>query len=278
MKIDTHVHITPPDIINNWEKYAESEPYFSLISHSKVNKFAKAEEVIASMESDNITRSVVFGFAFRDMGLCRFVNDYVIESINKFPDKLTGFAVVSPCNKESVKEIERCYKAGLKGIGELFPEGQGFSLDIKKETDAVTSICKELDIPVMLHANEPVGHLYPGKTNVTLKQLETFIVNNPELKIILAHFGGGLFFYETMNEVKESFINVFYDTAISPFLYNSKIYNVIKTLALCDKILFGSDFPILKPSRYFSDIENSGLSEDEKQLIYAENAKRLLGL
>jgi predicted TIM-barrel fold metal-dependent hydrolase len=124
MKIDCHVHITPPEIIDNWEKYAEKEPYFSMISHSKVNKFAAAEDVIDILQKDGFDKAVVFGFGFCDLGLCSFVNDYVIEKVRQFPDKLIGFAVVSPGN-ESIKEIERCYSAGLKGLGELFPAGQG---------------------------------------------------------------------------------------------------------------------------------------------------------
>ncbi|NLB50510.1 MAG: amidohydrolase, partial [Clostridiaceae bacterium] len=32
MRIDSHVHVTPPDIIRNWEKIAEKEPYFKLLS------------------------------------------------------------------------------------------------------------------------------------------------------------------------------------------------------------------------------------------------------
>jgi len=146
----------------------------------------------------------------------------------------------------------------------------------EKETAEITGVCRELDIPVLLHANEPVGHLYPGKTDVTLKQLEAFVTNNPALKIILAHWGGGLFFYETMGEIKEKFKNVYYDTAASPFLYDERIYGIAKTMGLCEKILFGSDFPLLQHSRYIAAIEKSGFSIEEKQLILGENAKNLL--
>jgi hypothetical protein len=280
MKIDCHVHVTPPDIIANWEKYAKKEPYFSLLFNSKLafskrNMFATAEDVIAEMEQNDFDKSVVFGFAFSDMGLCRYVNDYVIEKVKQFPEKLIGFAVV-PTQNASI-EIERCYNAGLKGVGELFPAKHWIIDENEKEISTVTGACKELNLPLLLHANEPVGHYYPGKTNINLKQLEKFVINNPEIKIILAHFGGGLLFYETMKEIKESFRNVYYDTAAAPFLYDSRIYRVIKALDLCEKILFGSDFPLLSPSRYFGDIEDGGFSGEEKQLIMGGNARMLLG-
>jgi len=140
MKIDCHVHITPPDIIANWDKYAEKEPYFAMLCSSRNNKFATAENVIAALEGENalFDRAVVFGFAFRDNGLCRYVNDYVIEKVRQYPKRLTGFCVVSPCG-EGAKEIERCYSYGLAGIGELFPQGQGFDPANEKET---AEICK----------------------------------------------------------------------------------------------------------------------------------------
>jgi len=275
MKIDAHVHITPPEIAANWEKFAKKEPYFSLLSNSKNNKFASAEDAVLMLEKEEFDKAVVFGFAFRDIALCSLVNDYVIESVNRFPDKLIGFAVAPSC-KKTAKEIERCFKAGLKGVGELYPEGQGFALEDRKKTENITGVCKELKLPLLLHANENVGHYYPGKTNVTLKQLETFILNNPELKIILAHFGGGLLFYETMIEVKDKFKNVYYDTAASPFLYDTGIYRAIKALGLCEKIIFGSDFPLLAPSRYSNDIETAGFNDVEYQYITAKNLRKLI--
>jgi len=279
--IDFHVHITPPDIIANWKKYAEKEPYFSLLSNSKHNKFATAQDIVAALEQKTsiFDRAVVFGFAFHDAGLCRYVNDYVIESVGQYPKRLTGFCVVSPRGSrrgEGAREIERCRSAGLKGVGELFPEGQGFDLEDKKETAFVTGACKELGIPLLLHANEPVGHFYAGKTDVTLWQIETFVTNNPGLDIVLAHWGGGIFLYEAMNELKEKFRNVYYDTAATPFLYDERIYRTAKALGLCEKILFGSDFPLLPHSRYLSALEKSGLLPVEKQHILGKNAKKLL--
>jgi len=278
MKVDSHVHITPPDIIANWPKYTKNEPYFSLLSNAKHNVYASAKDVINVMEADKFDRAVVFGFAFRDMGLCRYVNDYVIESIRKYPDKLIGFAVVPPENKDTAREIERCYNAGLRGVGELFPAGQKIDLINADKTSSITNTCKELNIPLMLHANETVGHEYAGKTDIPMVNLENFVSNNPELKIILAHFGGGILFFETMKEIKEKFKNVYYDTAIAPFLYDYKIYDCIKALDLCKKILFGSDFPVLPPSRYMEAFDSCNLSDEEKRLIFGANAEKLLGL
>ena len=278
MKIDFHVHVTPPDISANWEKYAEKEPYFSLLSRSKVNKFAAAEDAVSMLKKEGFDRAVVFGFGFRDTGLCRYVNDYVIESVKHHPE-LTGFAVVSAYPPSSgcdaAHEIERCHDAGLKGVGELFP-AQGIDLDDIKQSLAITGVCKERGIPLLLHANEPVGHSYPGKTGVTLKQLEKFVSGSPGVKIILAHWGGGIFLFESMKEIKEAFRDVYYDTSASPFLYDERIYSAAKALSLCGKVLFGSDFPVLSPSRYLAAVDKCGFTEEEKALLFGGNARRLL--
>ena len=276
MKIDFHVHVTPPDIAANWEKYTKDEQYFSLLSKSKVNKFAQAKDAVCMIEENGFDKAVVFGFAFRDIGLCRYVNDYVIEKTKEFSGKLIGFSVVPAGGKEAAAEIERCYKAGLKGVGELFPAGQNIDLEDKKQTASLCEACKELGLPLLLHANETVGHDYPGKTDIPMKKLETFITNNPGLKIILAHLGGGIFIYETMKEISEKFSNVYYDTAAVPFLYDERVYNALKALCLCEKIIFGSDFPILPPSRYMENLDKSALSRQEKDLILGSNAQKLM--
>ena len=276
MRIDFHVHVTPPEIIANWERYAQREPYFAKLSNSPINKYAAAEDVIAALDKAQFDRAVIFGFAFRDSGLCRMVNDYVIEKVREFPDRLTGFMSVSPNSRELEKEVDRCYSAGLYGVGELYPDGQGVNIDNERETCTLVNACMERDIPLILHTNEPVGHEYIGKNDIPLKKIERFIENSRGLKVVLAHWGGGLMFYEAFKGFKEKFRNVYYDTAASPFLYDARIYRAAKALGLCDKILFGSDFPLLPQSRYFDDLQASGLSAEDTQLILGGNGGRLL--
>jgi predicted TIM-barrel fold metal-dependent hydrolase len=274
-KVDFHVHVTPPEISTHWQKYAEREAYFSLLSSSKLNKYASAEDIVSALGESGFDRAVIFGFAFKDQGLCRYVNDYVIEKVRQFP-KLTGFMSISPNEKGMEKEIDRCFAEGLRGIGELYPDGQGFEIDDEKETRAFSGCCIERKLPLILHVNEPVGHDYIGKNNIPLRKIERFINNSQSLNVVLAHWGGGLLFYETMPEIKEKFRNVYYDTAVTPFLYDARIYRVAKALGLEKKILFGSDFPLLPQSRYLSTLDESGLSSEEKRLILGGNACGLL--
>jgi predicted TIM-barrel fold metal-dependent hydrolase len=273
--IDFHVHVTPPEISANWRKYAEKEPYFALLAQSPHNKYASAEEVVAMLDESRFERAVIFGFGFKDIGLCRLVNDYVIEKTREYPDRLTGFMSVSPNAAGVEQEIDRCHRAGLKGVGELNPNGQNFAIDSEKETRPLTRACIERDLPVIVHANEPVGHAYIGKNDISLQQIERFIAHSQGLKIILAHWGGGLLFYESMPELRDQFRLVHYDTAATPFLYNANIYRAALALDLTDKILFGSDYPLLSPSRYLPPLQ--ALPEAARERILFANAQRLLG-
>ena len=200
LKIGAHVHVTPPEISANLEKYMAREPYFALLSANPKNRFATAEDVVAELDRAGFDRAVVFGFAFRDAGLCRMVNDYVIEKVSSYPERLSGFAVVQPSSRGAAREAERTHEAGLCGVGELFPSGQCFDISDAALTGAFTSVCAERDLPILIHANEPVGHYYTGKTDTTLRQLELFVEHSPGNDIILAHWGGGLLYFETMPE------------------------------------------------------------------------------
>ena len=278
MKIDYHVHVTPPDIIKSWKKIGEKEPYFKLISESPVNKFATADEVVMELVNSEVDKAVIFGFAFKDMGLCRYVNDYVADSIRKFPNKLIGYMVLVPTSDEIEKEMDRCVNMGLKGVGEIFPYGQGFDITDVKEMSPLCNSCIERDLPVIIHTNEAVGHFYHGKTNTTAVEASIFAHNYPDLKIIFAHWGGGLLFYELMPEIRKQNKNVYYDTAASPFLYDKNIFKVARDIGILDKILFGSDYPLISMRRYIKEIANSGLNEMEQALVFGENAKTLLKL
>lgn len=271
------MHITPPDIIKDWRRIAEKEDYFKLLSESPVNKFATAEDIVEELDRTRVDKAVIFGFGFKDMGLCKYVNDYVIESVKKYPDKLIGYMSIMPKSKDLEKEMDRCMDKGLCGVGELFPYGQEFDITNPVEMKNLAHLSIERDLPVMLHVNEPVGHYYAGKTDTTPVKASEFAANFPDLKVIFAHWGGGLIFYEMMPEIRAQNKNVYYDIAATPFLYDKAIYRVAKEMGLLDKILFATDYPLIPMDQYIKDVEDSGLSLEDQYKIFGENAQRLLG-
>lgn len=72
--------------------------------------------------------------------------------------------------------------------------------------------------------------------------------------------------------------NVYFDTAASPFLYTPDIYNHVVKLAGPDKILFGSDYPLMPQRRLLEEIKALDLNQKTKDLMLSGNARRLLGI
>ena len=276
MLTDSHVHITPPEVINNQKMYRRQDPYFDLLCGSPVHKNITGKQLIAYMDKVKIERTVVFGFAFKNNELCRRVNDYTIKMVKKYDRRLIGFAVVNPRGKDVISELERCKEGGLQGVGELFATGQEFKLTEKGVLAPVANFCQDNNWPCLIHLNEPVGHEYRGKTADSLQEGIALAENFPRVNFILAHLGGGLCFYELMPEIRELLENVYYDTAAIPFLYENRIYNTLKQVGVLDKILLGTDYPLLGIEKYLAGIDNSILSPREKAQLKGGNLKRLL--
>lgn len=279
MIIDVHTHIFPSQIRENRQRYFPGESAFKLLYDSPKSTLVSAHDTIAAMDEEGVDRSVVFGFPWRDMGVVMETNDYVLESIHRFPERLTGFCCLDPAVADAVKEVERCLDGGLSGVGELAFYESGIDEQALARLTPIMELCQDRNVPVMVHTNEPVGHQYPGKTPNTLAQIYTMVTRFPNNAIILAHWGGGVFFYQLLRkEVKEALSNAYFDTAASPFLYNPAIYNMAIQIMGAEKILFGTDFPLLKPSRYFKEFKAAGLSESDQKKICGENAQHLLGI
>jgi len=81
-----------------------------------------------------------------------------------------------------------------------------------------------------------------------------------------------------MPEVKEALRNVYFDTAASPFLYSPQIYSQVVQLVGAEKILFGSDYPLLTQRRFLKEIGSLDLPQEIKKLILSGNAQKLLGI
>ena len=279
MIIDFHTHIFSPRIKQSREKYADADPCFAILYAQKNAKLATADELIASMDETGIDISVITNIGWTTHEMCVETNDYILESIARYPDRLVGFATVQPQSGEAaIAEVERCAKGGIKGIGEIRPDTQLFDLTDETIMSPFIEVIRQHNLILLTHASEPVGHVYPGKGGITPDVLYPFITRFPDLTLVCAHWGGGLPFYALMPEVKKALENVYFDTAASPFLYRPEIYNHVIQLIGAEKILFGSDYPLLAPGRLINEIRSLDLPEETVSLILSGNAQRLLGI
>jgi predicted TIM-barrel fold metal-dependent hydrolase len=241
-------------------------------------RLATAEMLLETLDEAGVDLAVTFGFAWYDPGICRAANDYTLEAVRRSKDRLIGFAVVNPRQPQlAVRELERCVAAGLRGVGELMPDGQGFSLEDISLMAPLVECAAAHGLPLLVHVSEPVGHHYPGKGAVGPEAVCRFAQAFPEVTIISAHWGGGLPFYELMPEVRGTLRHVYYDTAASPFLYDARILPLLAQF-IPHKICFGSDYPLLRPSCYLDSFRSSELEPGSLQAVLGGNAARILGL
>ena len=287
MIVDIHTHYQFPKFAANPQAYLEREPFAAYLATSARHRELMADEMVAAADRAGVQWLGLNGGMFVQHSTCVEQNDYGLESLARFPDRLLVFACLQPnAGRDAVKEFRRCVEGGMVGAGELNPAGQNFALDDDNFL-AIARAAIEMDVPILLHFNEPVGHEYPGKTQVPLRDLYQFIVAFPELKLILAHWGGGLPYYEMMPEVRKACQNVYYDTSASPLLYQAAVFPNTVQLVGAHKVLFGTDFPLIcLPKRqnepnfetFVEYVRESGLDSSALEDVLGGNAARLFGL
>jgi predicted TIM-barrel fold metal-dependent hydrolase len=277
MIIDFHTHIFPPWIINKREEVIACDPLFAELYSNPKARLTNVEDLIAEMDKQEIAISVVLNIDWSSHELCRDTNAYIMESVARYPDRLIGFGMVKLDQPETaVKEIERCLKGGIRGIGEIRP-----SREIFKNTKFLEPVIQKIidgNLILLTHSSEPLGHHYPGKGDITPEIIFALVAGFPELKLVCAHWGGGLPFYAMMPEVKKALNHVYFDSAASPYLYLPQVYAQVSQMAGGNKILFGSDYPLLSPGRLLKEITDLHLPESDMENILSGNASGLLGM
>ncbi len=277
--IDSHTHIFPPEVIRDRRRYIKADPEFASIYARPSAKMVTAGELIDSMDKAGIDMSIVCGFAWSQAELCQMSNDYVLDAIKRFPKRLTGLVVIRPEDgKSALAEVERCIAGGIRGLGELRPHPSTIDTAFDSVWTPIVNLLVERRMVCLFHTSEPVGHPYPGKGALTPQALYPFIARYPQLKVVLAHWGGGFPFYCLMPEVRKALANTLFDTAASPYLYDPAIYKQVIDILGAEKILFGSDFPLMPQSRALTEQKKLNLPPDVTESILGGNAVRLLEL
>jgi predicted TIM-barrel fold metal-dependent hydrolase len=276
--IDFHTHITAPEIIARRDEYLIRDAWFRDLYSNPKARLSSAQGLISAMDEAGVDQAVVFGFGWRDMDLCRQDNDYVMEAVGSYPERLIGFGIVNPAmGTEAVREIERCAKGGLFGLGELMPDGQGYRLDDEKAMAPIVEAALAHDMLLLTHCSEPVGRLYPGKGTVTPDEVIRFARLFPDATLICAHWGGGTIFYELMPDIARIMRNVYYDTAASLFLYQDDIFTLAARWAP-GKVLFATDYPLIAPKRFIERMQAARMPTATRRRMLGGNAWRVLKL
>jgi predicted TIM-barrel fold metal-dependent hydrolase len=291
--IDCHTHCYPKELHADptaWAKIHNELYWASLVEpvgRPSIQGWATVDEMLEAMDAAGVDKAVLLGWYWENEATCRWHNEFIAEWVATAPERFIGFAAIQPGGKKD-NVIEQCNYAqslGLRGIGELHPGVQQFDAS-SEGWQALANWCVENDWPVNMHATEVVGRDLPSIVPTPLSDFVNMARANPELKIILAHWGGGLAFFELNPFLRKVLQNVYYDTAASPLLYDIAIFRQMIDIVGAEKILFGSDYPLrLYPRSQqepdFTTFINSidtviDLSAEERAAIFHHNLQKLL--
>ena len=279
MIVDFHCHILPPEFRRRHRELAARDATYATLFPDAGGRIAGADALLRDMDAGEIDHSVVMGFGWTDEGIARSANDYLVGASKAHPDRISALASVNPAwGDAAVVEVRRCLDAGAVGIGELHADTQGFDIGDPEVMAPTMGLLHEAGAPITIHASEPVGHSYPGKGQSTPDKLLRLASNFPENRIVLAHLGGGLPFYEAMPEVGEALSNVWYDTAALPYLYQPSAIAAATLTAGANRILFGTDYPLLKHRRVLEHVKSARLGSVDRDAILGGNAAAVLVL
>lgn len=277
--IDFHTHILPPSFQAKRRRIARLDDTFGELFQDPRAHLATAESLVASMDDAGIDVAVVLGYGWTDPGVARESNDYLLESARAHADRIVPFCSIGPTwGEEAAREIRRCAEAGARGIGELHPDSQAFDIRDTDLMQPVMDAAIQHRMVVLTHASDPVGHGYAGKGTVTPDKLLCLAEAFPDVRFVMAHWGGGLPFYTLMPEVSKALRQTWFDSAASPFLYDKAVFRAASETAGPGRVLFGSDFPLLAQARVLGEAMSARLSKEDLDQLLGGNAAELLAL
>jgi predicted TIM-barrel fold metal-dependent hydrolase len=277
--VDAHTHAFPPEWVADRVNHCRRDRWFGDLYEAPSAKMIDAVELMSAMDGAGVALAIVCGWPWLDPGLCREHNDYLAAASRASMGRLAWLGIVAPASPDAAHETERCLALGASGIGELNADAQGVDIVQPGLLADVANVLIAADRPLLLHASEPVGHRYPGKGTATPDRLLTFLAANPDLRVVLAHWGGGLPFYELMPEAAALTQNVAYDTAASSYLYRPGVFRTVLDIAGRERVLWASDHPVLGMGKFLERTRQlTAIRSDERTLLMGDNARRVYRL
>ena len=212
----------------------------------------------------------------------RISSEEVADSCAEHADVLIPFASVDPWKGAAgVREAHRLVEQyGVRGF-KFHPSLQGFAPDDRMAYPLYQAI-EELGVPALFHTGQTgIGAGLPGGGGVRLKYSNPMLIDDvavdfPGLRIILAH--PSFPWQDEALAVATHKPHVYIDlSGWSPKYFPPNLVHYVNTL-LHDRVLFGSDFPLLTPDRWLADFDKLDIKPEVRPKILKDNAARLLGL
>jgi predicted TIM-barrel fold metal-dependent hydrolase len=212
----------------------------------------------------------------------KITNEEIAELAHQHADVAIPFASVNPHRgTEGVRLARKLIKEyGVKGF-KFHPSEQDFFPNDRLAYPLYEAIA-EAKLPALFHTGQTgVGAGTPGGGGIRLKYSNPMLLDDvaadfPEMPIVLAH--PSFPWQEEALSVATHKPQVYIDlSGWSPKYFPPILVQYANTL-LKDKIMFGSDYPVISPERWLADFETLKIKPEVRPLILKTNAARLLKL
>lgn len=290
--VDSHVHLFPDAAAadpQGWASARGEHRWAQMVAPRAdgrtVQGWAEVDRMLRDMDAAGIERAVLQGWYWERPATCAEHNHLMAAAIGAHPDRFSAVATFHPAGGESaLNSLRRVRDMGFVGLGELCPESQGYAHEDPVFERALV-LAGEWGWPVTLHVTEPAGRDYPGRVETPLRKIVELARAHPEVSFVLAHWGGLLPFFEMNAAVGRALAGAFYDTAASPLIYGEGITRAVASVIGTERILFGSDYPILPRGEksptfepFLKVVRDVGLLPAAQEAILGGNARKLFRL
>lgn len=280
--IDFHTHAEEPCGCHTDDGYDDLQATMAKYFRAPWSHPPTIQDTAKHYREQNIAAVIFPVDAERETGYRRYKNEEVAEIAAENDDILIPFASIDPHKgKMGVREARRLMKEfGIKGF-KFHPTMQGFYPNDRMAYDLYEAIADEGGIALFHTGQTGVGSGMRSGNGMRLKYsnpmfLDDVAVDFPDMKIILAH--PSFPWQEESLAVAQHKPNVYIDlSGWSPKYFPEILVKYCNSL-IKDKVLFGSDWPMITPERWLSDFEKIGIKDEVRAGIIKDNAVKLLGL
>ena len=272
--IDAHTHLFAPGKVLGRQQIAQGDRTFREMYGDPAAKMAVTRELLAALDEADLDGAVVAGFAFSHEPDLIEQNESILATAKDSGGRLTGLATLNPALSGWERLAQHAIDLGARGFGELRPHNQGWD-PLGPEGRRLCGLAKDAGLVLLWHTSEPVGHAYPGKEGgISVVELIRLAEAFPGLKMVAAHLGAGAAWFLQMPEVKAAIDFIYFDTAASALLYDDASVARLVDLAGPERVLFGSDYPLLPPRRQIQRL-TAHLQGPVLEAVCGGNARRL---
>ncbi|MBQ7792796.1 MAG: amidohydrolase family protein [Clostridia bacterium] len=256
--IDCHCHIYPQKIA---EKAVKAVGDFYDIPMDCQG--GTANDLLTEWKPYGVEKMLVHSTATRPDQVAH-INDFLLGVLQNHSEFI-GFGTLHPDYDDNEGQIEKLLANGIKGI-KFHPDFGRLDI-LSPEMYHIYEMLTD-KLTVMFHVGDPrYDYSHPTKIK---KILEDF----PNLTVIGAHMGGYTVWEESLDILCGK--NIYFDTSSTlSFISPELAVKIIKKHGI-EKILFGTDYPMWHIKQEIENMEKLPLSDDEKEIIFHENAERLL--